>query len=96
MRFFDKSPFYYYDDPTTMPEGVIFKSKRNTFYYKCPCGCGSFKRHNFANHTWIIENVDEITGEGVFTLNAKDAGSSILEDGCKAHYFLKNNKITWA
>ena len=65
--------------------------------YECPCGCEKetavhFKSEKRGERTpnfpeWDLED----HGNGVISINP----SVRMRGGCKAHYFIKQNKVEW-
>lgn len=75
--------------------GVLYVSdKFQATTHICPCGCGVMAylpygenhRRLDADHTWDFTNTD-----GKITI-----APSILNSGCKAHYFIRGNRLVWA
>lgn len=73
--------------PLKLEEGVLYISKEHgTAIHLCPCGCGQQSiislQPTFKSGWTLTENGDKVT-----------IRPSILNNPCKAHYYITENQI---
>lgn len=86
-RFF-KIKFSEYIPETLMPETLYISMEYATAAHKCACGCGQEVVTPFSPTDWKL-NYD---GESI-SLTPSIGNWSYP---CRAHYFIRNNRVIWA
>lgn len=67
------------------PDTLYISNEYETSYHVCPCGCKSDIYIPFNKGEWVLT---EKQGKYSFT-------PSMLNRGCKAHYYITDNKVVW-
>ena len=79
-------------EPSQVVEGkLIISEKYNCCQHICPCGCGTRVVIPFILG---VEDRDNYWGYYKHDDGTVSLGPSIKNRGCKAHYYIKRNKIT--
>lgn len=80
--------------PHEKEPGILYVSEKyEGTAHICPCGCGVMAYLAFGHWAEIDRDAAwELTNDaGKITISP-----SILNSGCKAHYFIRTNKLVWA